>query len=80
MNSPAPLIAAPVIREPADAIVGLVSNAATAANERLPSRDQFDPDVDEAAEGSDRERDPLWIVIAGMACLFGALAAVMALS
>jgi nitroreductase len=65
--------------EPADAIVGLVSNAATAANERLLSRDHFDPDVEDAAGGSEGEREPHWIVIAGMACLFGAMAAVMAL-
>ena len=78
MNASVPLTRDPVIREFADSTPCVVLNPYEAANDRLAHC--VDPKRDEAPEDSDGERNPLWIVVAGIACLFGAMAALMALS
>jgi len=78
MNTSASLISDPAIRVLADSTQRVVLNPAEAANDRLVH--SVDPKRNEAPEKSDSERNPLWIVVAGIACLFGAMAAVMALS
>jgi len=78
MNTSASLISDPAIRELADSTQRVVLNPAEAANDGLVH--SVDPKRNEAPQESDSERNPLWIVVAGIACLFGAMAAVMALS
>ena len=78
MNSAAPLTSDPVIPPLADATERVILDPAPAANDRLVHR--VDPDSDEAPEEPGGARNPLWIVAAGMGCLVGAMAAVMALT
>jgi len=78
MNTSVPFADDPVVRELADCTPCVVLNPDEAVNDRLAHG--IDLRGDEAPEDSDSERNPLWIVIAGIACLFGAMAAMMALS
>jgi len=78
MNSTAPRTSDPVISEFTDATQRVTFNSAVAAND--PPRHRVNPDSDQVPKESDSEHNPPWIVVAGAACLFGAMAAVMALS
>ena len=78
MNTSVPFTDDPVVRELADCTPCVVLNPDEAANDRFAH--SVDSKGDEAPEDSDSGRNPLWIVVAGIACLFGAMAAMMALS
>ena len=78
MNSAAPFTSDPVIHQLAEAAERVILDPPAAANDRLVHR--AEPNFEEAPEESDGARNPLWIVVAGIACLVGAMAAVMALT
>ena len=80
MHSSAPLVPAPVLPELPAPTTHRVRSPAATANEPLDPSEHVDPRVEAASREADGEHNPLWIVAAGTACLFGALAAVMALS
>ena len=79
MQSSAPRIPAPILPELPAPTAHLVDARAAAANEQLHQSEHTDPRIEAASEEADGERNPLWIVVAGTACVFGALAAVMTL-